>query len=177
MNLLRTIFLFGVPLAICLFALMVIMLKRNPRLLLHAYPEDVRAAVEPKSLAEKRKSAYWTAMFLILAVAFPFSAALASKAANRQFLEIFFTAFGVLQLFNFMDWLLFDWLIVCTLTPAFLVIPGTDGMAGYKNYRMHVASFLVGSMLAIVLGLLIVTIVVALPVFSASDRADTFARA
>jgi len=29
MNLLRTIFLFGVPLAICLFTLMVIMLKRN----------------------------------------------------------------------------------------------------------------------------------------------------
>ncbi len=26
----------------------------------------------------------------------------------------------------------------CTWTPGFPVIPGTEGMAGYKDWRMHV---------------------------------------
>jgi hypothetical protein len=64
--------------------------------------------------------------------------------------EIFLSAAGVIFLFN-----LVDWLIVRTITPKFMVLPATEGMTGYKNYGMHFRRFLIGTILACVIGLLI----------------------
>jgi hypothetical protein len=33
---------------------------------------------------------------------------------------------------------LLDFWMFCIWTPSFLVIPGTEGMPGYKDWRMHV---------------------------------------
>ena len=52
-------------------------------------------------------------------------------------------------MFNLVDLLVMDWLIVCTITPRFLVLPGTEGMAGYKDYRTHPRGFVIGSAVAI----------------------------
>jgi len=164
MTLMFTVVLHGLPLSISLSVLIMVMLVRNPRLLLHSYPKDVRAAVPRKSLAERRESSCWAAMFLVLTIAFPFAAALASKTPECNFLEAFLIAFGVAFLFNLVDWLILDWLIFCTITPGFAVVPGTAGMAGYKNYAMHFRGFLAGSVLSIVLGLLIATTVALIPV-------------
>ena len=49
----------------------------------------------------------------------------------------FLSAFVVLVVFNLVDRLILDWLVFCPLTPRFVVLPGTEGMAGYKDYRMH----------------------------------------
>jgi hypothetical protein len=92
----------------------------------------------------------------------PTVAALTVKAANGTVLEIFVAAFGMLFLSNLVDWLILDWLIFCTITPAFAVLPGTEGMAGYKNYGMHFRGFLIGTVLAILIGLLITVILVVL---------------
>jgi hypothetical protein len=35
------------------------------------------------------------------------------------------------------DLLVFDWLIMNTWTPSFVVYPGTEGFAGYKDYMFH----------------------------------------
>jgi len=59
-------------------------------------------------------------------------------------------------LFHLVDWLILDWLIVCTITP-FVVIPGTEGMAGYNNYAMHFRGFLIGMVISVVMGVLIAT--------------------
>jgi hypothetical protein len=72
---------------------------------------------------------------------FPVSAALSAKAAHVSILEIFLSVAGVVFLFNLVDWLILDWLIVCTITPKFMVLPGTEGMAGYKNYATHFRGF------------------------------------
>ena len=101
-------------------------------------------------------------MFLVLTIAFPFAAALASKTPECN--ETFLIAFGVAFLFNLVDWLILDWLIFCTITPGFAVVPGTDGMAGYKNYAMHFRGFVAGSVFSTVLGLLIATMVALIPV-------------
>jgi len=140
------------------------MLVRNPRLLIHSYPKDVRGVVPPKSPAEKRESTYWAVMFLVLTISFPFVAALTSKTTDRNFLEAFLIAFGVAFLFNLVDWLILDWLIFCTITPGLVVVPGTAGMAGYKNYAMHFRGFVAGSAISIALSLLIATTVALIPV-------------
>ena len=98
-------------------------------------------------------------MFLLLLIAFPMLAALSAKAAHQGFPGVFLSAFGVGFLFNLVDWLILDWLLVCTITPAFVVIPGTEGMAGYKNYAMHLRGFLVGMLISVVLGVLIAALV------------------
>ncbi len=146
MGILATILIYGVPASLVLLALILAMLCYNPRLLLQDYPKDVRAAVPPKTPEEKRQSASWAAVLLLLLIAFPMLAAFSTKAAHQGFPSIFLTAFGIGFLCNLVDWLILDWLIVCTITPAFLVIPGTEGMADYKNYAMHFREFLVGTM-------------------------------
>jgi hypothetical protein len=99
-----------------------------------------------------------------LTAAFPLGAALVSKRAGGDFLEAAVTSFGVVFLFNLIDWLLLDWLIFCTITPPFVVLPGTAGMSGYKDYGMHVRGFLVGSVLSAVIGIAVATIAVWMPI-------------
>ena len=53
----------------------------------------------------------------------------------------FFVIFSVI---NVLDWLVFDWLIVVRIRPSFLVLPGTEGMAGYRDYAFHFRGFLIG---------------------------------
>ncbi len=161
MNILSTIIIFGVPCSLILSVAVMAMLWYNPRLLLQDYPKDVQQQVPPKTPAEKRVSAYWAAVFFLLVVAFPLAAApLSSKAAHHSFLEVFLSAFGVAFLFNLVDWLILDWLIVCTITPKFVVISGTEGMAGYKNYAMHFRGFLIGTVFSVVLGFILTALVV-----------------
>jgi hypothetical protein len=152
MTLFSTIIAYGVPCSLVLSALILAMALSNPRYLLQDYPRDVQAAVPPKTAAERRASAYWAALFFLALLAFPIAAALSTKAAQRDFLSIFLSAFGVSFLFNIVDWLILDWLIVCTITPRFVIIPGTEGMAGYKNYAMHFRGFLIGTIFSISLG-------------------------
>jgi len=40
--------------------------------------------------------------------------------------------------------LVLDWLIFCTIQPRRIVLPGTEGMAGYRDYRFHFIGFLKG---------------------------------
>jgi hypothetical protein len=92
------------------------MASRNPRFLLQDYLSDIRAAVPPKTPAERRARAYWAALFFLVLLGFPIAAALSAKVAQGDFLSVFLSAFGVTFLFNIVDWLILDWLIVCTIT-------------------------------------------------------------
>ena len=53
----------------------------------------------------------------------------------------FLTAFvhSALLLFSFAVWdlLVLDWLVFVTIQPDFVVIPGTEGLASYKDYWFH----------------------------------------
>jgi hypothetical protein len=126
--------LYGLPASLLLSALIIGMELVNPRLMLRSYPKDVQAAVPPQTDQEKRQTLYWGIPFWLCLIGFPLAAALATKAAQGNAFEIFLSAAGTLFLFNLVDWLILDWLIVCTITPRFMVLPGTEGMAGYKNY-------------------------------------------
>jgi hypothetical protein len=157
-NILTTILVYGVLASILLSAIIFAMSWVNPRLMLRSYPKDVQAAVPPQTPAEKRQMLYWALPFWLCLLGSPGAAALTAKAAHMSPLEIFLSAAGVIFLFNIVDWLILDWLIVCTITPKFMVLPGTQGMAGYKNYGMHFRGFLIGTVLAVVIGLLITII-------------------
>jgi hypothetical protein len=49
----------------------------------------------------------------------------------------FITLFGEYFLVSMFDLLVLDLWMFYTWTPPFLVLPGTEGLAGYKDYRPH----------------------------------------
>jgi hypothetical protein len=155
----RISLLFGLP-ACALFAVILpLMVSRNPRLMLQDYPKDVQAAVPPKTAQERRQTLYWGIPFWLVLLGFPATAAVATKLAGGDLLAIILSAFGVGIVVNLFDWLILDWLIFCTWTPSFAVIPGTAGFAGYKDYGMHFRGFLIGTAISVVLGIIIGVIV------------------
>ena len=74
-------------------------------------------------------------------------------AGVPSFLEVFVNIFTLFLVFNIVDLLILDWLIFCAITPRFIVLPGTEGMAGYKDYGFHFRGFLIGCVICLVSGL------------------------
>ncbi len=157
-SVLASILLYGLILSVVFSAIVLGMVLVNPRLMLQDYPKDIQAAVPPKTATEKHQTVIWGLPLWGFLLGCPTVAALSDKAANGNALEIIVAAFGVLFLSNLVDWLILDWLIFCTITPSFVVLAGTEGMAGYKNYRMHFRGFLIGTVLAILIALIITAI-------------------
>ena len=48
---------------------------------------------------------------------------------------------------------------ISTITPRFVVIPGTEGMEAYKDYAYHFRASMVGTILSVAAGLVIAGIV------------------
>jgi len=135
--------------------LMILAQRINPRLFIQDYPEDIQAAVPPKTDAEKRLTLLIGIPFLLVMLLAPFFSTLSLKQAGASFGALFANAFGVVFFFNLFDLLVLDWLIFCSITPKSIVIPGTEGMAGYKDYGFHFRGFLKGTLLSAILGLVI----------------------
>ncbi len=49
------------------------------------------------------------------------------------------------------DLLIVDWLLVCTLQLKLFILPGTEGLAGYRNYAFHGRGFVRGLVLSLVI--------------------------
>lgn len=127
----------------------------NLRLWLKDYPPEIQAMVPPKTAAEKKLSLLFgiplIAIFLGgLAVS---TLVLRGQAPELPFTALFLNGFGVAMVFNLFDLLILDWLIFCALTPRFVVLPGTEGAAGYKNYYFHFVGFIKGTIFSAVAGL------------------------
>lgn len=145
----------GLILTGIIVVLMILAQRVNPRLFIQDYPEDIQAAVPPKTRAEKRLTLLIGIPFLLVMLLAPLFSTLSLKHAGASFGALFANAFGVVFFFNLFDLLVLDWLIFCSITPKSIVIPGTEGMAGYKDYGFHFRGFLKGTLLSAILGLLI----------------------
>ena len=59
-----------------------------------------------------------------------------SERSKRQRVPVAVVFIAVLldmfSVFNLLDWLMLDWLIVVTIRPGFLILPGTESLAGYN---------------------------------------------
>jgi len=138
----------GLSLSAAAIVLILASIKFNPRLWLQDLPKDIRDAVPPKTAAEKRWSLIWAVPFLAVLVGVPLLSCLTLRrqaGGAETFGLLWLDAFGVAMMFNLFDLVLVDWLIVCTLTPRFIVIPGTAGLPGYKDFGHHARGFVVGT--------------------------------
>jgi hypothetical protein len=132
----------------------------SPRVFLQDYPKDIQDKVAPQTAAEKRLSRLIKMPLLIFVIIVPL---ISSWTLNRHdpehttFVALFLNASGVVFTFNVVD-LLLDFVLVW-VNPKFVVIPGTEGMAGYKDYFHHFRGFLVGTVGSVVGGLVIAAVV------------------
>jgi hypothetical protein len=130
----------------------------NPRLFLQDYPEGIQRLVPPKTKKERRQSLIIGLSFLIILGAIPLLSTLSlmrQSGKEATFFQLFLHAFGVIFIFNLVDLVVLDWLMFCTWTPPFLVIPGSEGSEAYKDYFYHFKASVIGTILSVVGGLLI----------------------
>lgn len=139
---------------------LILALRVNPRIFLHDYPVKIQEKVPKKTPVESKLSYVFGVPFILLLLLGSFFSTLSLKEqGNTPFLVLWLNAAGVVWVFNIVDWLILDWLIFCTLTPRFLVIPGSEGMVEYKDYGFHFRGFLHGTVYSILGGLIIAGIV------------------
>lgn len=97
-------------------------------------------------------------IFLGLLIGVPFASALLWRTAtlgSHSFWDLFAYAFGVLFIFNLVDLLILDWLIVCWLEPRWVILPGTEYIVVPKQYLHHFKGFLLGTVGLAIVGLAI----------------------
>jgi len=143
-------------------AVLLISLRFNPRIFLQDYPRDIQERVPPKTAAEQKLNLFIGIPFLLILLAIPAFSSWSLKYSSSEpvtFLTLFLNASGVAFIFNLVDLLVLDWGIMCMLTPRFIVIPGTEGALGYKDYGYHFRGFLIGSVISLGGGLIIAAIV------------------
>jgi len=148
----------GGALSLVASAFIAVTVALNPRPWLQDYPQDIQARVPPKTTQEKKVSLIMGIPFLVLLLAVPFASTLTLKAqqgSEIDFLRLAANGFGVSFVFNLVDWLVLDWLVLCTITPRFVVVHGTEGAAGYRDYAFHFRGFLIGTVFSAVSGLAI----------------------
>jgi hypothetical protein len=153
----QTGLIYGVVFSLLFSALLLVMIKINPEMMLNDYPPDIKARYGPMSEEIKRKRKPFILLFFVIVFGIPLLSIYQldrMMAGIPGFLEIFINIFVLFMFFNIVDLLILDWLIFCTITPKFIVLAGTEGMAGYKDYGLHFRGFLIGCVISFVSALI-----------------------
>jgi hypothetical protein len=142
----------------------VIMLMVDNRMFLNKgdYPDDVLAAVPPRTEMETRKAAIWSLPWFLWAFIFPSYSAYsyAQVVSEVPFWALFAHAFLIFLSFWLVDLVILDGLMFCLITPSFVMIPGTEGFAGYKDFDMHLKGhFTKGILYLVIAGLVVAGVV------------------
>lgn len=141
----------GLIFSILFGGLVTLMETINPRLQLHNYPPAIQMVVPPKTKEEQAKFKRMAIPSMLLLIAFLLGTVVqAYHGFHTGYLTLFLHCFVIFFVWNLFDLLVMDWLIFCTVTPKFLIIPGTGGNPAYKDYMFHVnGSFGKGLLIAI----------------------------
>lgn len=135
----------GTFLSVSLATVIGLTLRINPEIWVHDYPPDIKEKFGPKS--EKARRQTWLAaipfFFLLIGVVVRSNLALKRDNDGRLPIKIaFLNAYGLFVYFWLFDLVILDWLLFVTLKPSFVVLPGTEGMAGYNDYAFHLRTAL-----------------------------------
>lgn len=124
-----------------------VIVKFFPWQMLHDYPKDIQKASTLKEPTDRQKMNSkmfgWLGGLAIICTPIVWGIA-QFRQGEASFLKLFVFIFIVVMMWNVIDLLIMDWLIICTITPKWVVIEGTDGCKGYKDYMFHFKGFLIG---------------------------------
>jgi len=149
-------FLFMILYNILAILALIFIIAKNPRYMMQDYPPEITANIPTQMVEEKRAAMRYGIPFLLILAGFPFLIGLVFKFLGPvSFVELWLRIFVLMFSFNLVDLVILDWMIFCWITPAFMVLPGTEGHPGYKNYRFHFIGFLKGTLIVLAASLVI----------------------
>ena len=139
----------------------------NPEIWLSDYPPDIREKYGPMSeRARRQRTLIGITVFLVLFGTIGFSIfRFAQLSGELTFFVAFILTFVMLMVFNLVDLLVLDWLIFVTIQPRIIVLPGTEGMEGYRDYGFYFRAFLKGVAGSLIAGLMVAGVVVVIDAF------------
>ncbi len=153
----RTALVYGLGLSLVLTTIMVISGAIALDMWVGDYPPDIKKTYGPMSARAARLRPYFAVAFFlaVFVISILGLLALRHELGPISFISAFvFTALALL-VFNTYDLIVLDWILFCTIQPRMMVLPGTEGMAAYRDYRFHFVGFLKGLGFCTVGGLLI----------------------
>lgn len=134
-----------------------LILKFYPFSMLHDYPKDIQAAatIEKPTTAQEKAAKLFGAVggLVVFAMLLAFGL-LQFHGEHTSYLQVLKYIFVIAMTWNVVDLLIMDWLIVCTITPKWIVLSGTEGCKGYKDYLFHFKGFLIGCVYTTIIALL-----------------------
>ncbi len=135
-------------------------LRYNPRLFLRHYPKEIREAAAPLTEAERKTGKLVGIPFLALLIGVPIWSTLTFASAHpaTSFVDQAAHGFGVSLVFNVVDFLVLDLLWLGALRPKWAMIPNTEHVNFRFNTGDHVRGFVVGTVVAGVVGLIAATV-------------------
>jgi hypothetical protein len=110
------------------------------------YPPEIRQKYGPMSARAARLRPLF-AGFVVCAITAVLGVGLQRVAATigpLSFWSAFVFTAVALFVFNLFDLIVLDWLLFCGVQPRMMVLPGTEGMAAYRDYGFHFVGFLKG---------------------------------
>jgi hypothetical protein len=155
------ILLHGGILGVLFSACMILLVRHNPRFALNDLPTDVQDKVPPQTKREKIEAGLLGGpVFILYFVAIVFSTLALKRqhSGDISFLLLFIHAYGVLFISTWLELLLADWVVYCTITPKFIIIPGTEAADGYKDYGHQFRAHLRGTVYAVPVALIITAV-------------------
>jgi len=128
----------AIVISIILLGGVFLMIKINPRSQLHNYPPQIRDSVPPMTKADKRiLLLVGIPIFLMIIGYIIISFYIRYQGTEVSYVTIL--AHWVIVYFAVccIDLFIGDYGIFCTLTPKFIIIPGTEGNPAYKDKSYH----------------------------------------
>ena len=160
MQLLQLGLVWGTVFGVVFSVAMLIIGRINAEMILNDYPPDVRVKYGPMSEATRKQAnmimlPLLATLGLILALGL---GQLRELSGELTFVETLVVSTVILQVWNLLDLILLDWFLLMTLKPKFMILPGTEGMAGYRDYMFHFRKFLNGIVFTFILALIVTVI-------------------
>ena len=154
--------LLGLVLSTILTIMVIVSFLINKEMWLNDYPPDVKAKWGPiSSKANRQHRVFAILFFLVLISAMVYDVFRLESVLGIQpsFMAIFTSIVIVLALFNLVDAVIIDWFILQVLWPGLAILPGTEGMPGYKDARRWIINLVKGFALAPIAGILVAGVV------------------
>jgi hypothetical protein len=141
----------------------------NPEIWLDDAPLDIRQRVGPISERAKRQRRLLGIPTFVFVIGLLIHSIVRLSQANAGILTfeaVFLSTFLIVQVFNVVDLLIIDWLIVATIRPTFIMVPGTEDLKGYSDYGFHFQAFLKGLVGSLIASLVIAALAVTIDVIA-----------
>jgi hypothetical protein len=137
------IFIYGALLSVLTSLILLLAVLFNPRFARNDLPKEIQNKVPPLTMREKLQALFFFIPVITLTIGIPLAFGLALKSEHGggvSYLALTSHILAVLLIANGFELVVVDWLVYCTITPKRLVIPGTEGMTGYRDYLHQLKS-------------------------------------